>query len=286
MRIILLPLTTTTRMVIAQRTGYTAVIAANPRRIDDKLTLRAHKMWADWESSSTWWKKQVTKWGNKAMDNISYEEWSLKGIPRAPPGLLMQSPKKWWEVWRSSGENATPEEIEGLVSGKVALVFPPRHINADEVAPILRKFAVSKQPYHLKMMLIYGAVSPLTLPVALLPVIPNIPGFYCLYRMWSHWKAYEGAKVLDRIVSEDKYILEPSYTLESALKPAPGPEDAPLRATSTGEETLLDSSQVKAVSEALDAPELEGELNRAIVQTRERITKENNEAAKITPPEK
>lgn len=176
MRLILLPLTTTSRMIIAQRTGHTAYVALKPTRLDDKLTLRAHNMWAGWEVSSTWWKKQITHWGNKAMDNISYEEWSLKGVPRAPPGLFATKPKMWWEFWRSDNTAHDPREVEGLVSGRVAIVFPPNLVKENEVANAVREFAVKKQPYHLKMMLIYGAVSPLTLPVALLPVIPNLPG--------------------------------------------------------------------------------------------------------------
>jgi hypothetical protein len=31
-------------------------------------------------------------------------------------------------------------------------------------------------------------IMPFTAPFMLIPVIPNLPFFYVLYRAWSHWK--------------------------------------------------------------------------------------------------
>lgn len=44
---------------------------------------------------------------------------------------------------------------------------------------------------------------PFTLPVAALPVLPNLPGFYVAFRAYSHWKALQGATWLSKTIGEE-----------------------------------------------------------------------------------
>ena len=44
--------------------------------------------------------------------------------------------------------------------------------------------------------------------------IPNIPGFYLLFRAWSHWRALYGAKHLDFLVKQNLIDPKPSYLLD------------------------------------------------------------------------
>lgn len=43
-------------------------------------------------------------------------------------------------------------------------------------------------------MVQYLLLLPLTLPLAILPIMPNVPGFYLMYRAWCSYQALEGAK--------------------------------------------------------------------------------------------
>ena len=40
----------------------------------------------------------------------------------------------------------------------------------------------------------------MTFPFALIPVIPNFPFFYILWRAWSHYKAWRGASYLESLL--------------------------------------------------------------------------------------
>ena len=42
--------------------------------------LRAQKTWADWGKSETKWKSKTVEIGNKLLDKIDWEEYSLKTI--------------------------------------------------------------------------------------------------------------------------------------------------------------------------------------------------------------
>ncbi|KAJ8101173.1 mitochondrial K+-H+ exchange-related-domain-containing protein [Lipomyces tetrasporus] len=278
MRIIILPLSTASRLVIAQRTSSHAL----PPRFDDRLAQRAHNMWTTWESSTTWWKIKVTKWGNAAMDRIPYDEWSLKGVPRPPAGLLPTHPKKWWEFWKRNDDlrDRNLRDREFLMQSKrVPLVYPPGLIKDHEAAEFVRQLAEKGLPYHFKYMVLSLVGAPLTLPVALIPLIPNIPGFYLLYRAWSHWKAWEGAKVLKRIVDENKFVLEPSHVIEAVYR-SEAPMVVDLPGGSKGEKMLLEDSQVTTLAKAMDAEEVQAELHRALAQVRVRIKKEAQQKMK------
>ncbi|KAK9239737.1 mitochondrial K+-H+ exchange-related-domain-containing protein [Lipomyces kononenkoae] len=267
MRIIVLPLSTSSRLIITQRTAAHAL----PPRLDDRLAKRAHTIWTNWENSNTAWKIKVTKWGNAAMDRIPYAEWSLKGVPRAPVGLFPSRPKKWWEFWK---HNEGFQDGKALVGTKrVPLVYPPHLIKEHEAVDSVRQLAEKGLPHHFKYMLLSLGGLPLTLPVAVLPLIPNIPGFYLLYRVWSHWKAWEGAKLLKRIVDESKFVMEPSHAIEGVYH-SEAPIISDLPDNPTGEKMLLQDSQVYTLAKAMDADEVQAELHRALAQVRGRIKKE------------
>lgn len=118
----------------------------------------------------------MTTYGNKALSRIPYEEWGLKTIPP-----LSQK--------RKDAELSQQERVEVL--------FPSLFLKQDKVLETCKQLAAERQPLHRKRMIWSAIGAPLTLPFALLPVIPNIPGFYLLFRAWSHWRgtlSCEGTK--------------------------------------------------------------------------------------------
>jgi hypothetical protein len=50
---------------------------------------------------------------------------------------------------------------------------------------------------------------PLTWPFAIIPVIPNFPMFYVIWRAWSHYKAWRGAVYLEQLL-QSGLIVEKS----------------------------------------------------------------------------
>lgn len=127
--------------------------------------------------------------------------------------------------------------------------------------------------------------------------IPNIPFFYLAYRAWSHWRALTGGKHIQFLLKnqllnhQPSPILDEVYAKQSLSLPStpdstakPGepknthpnmPEDA----QPTGEVMLLDQTSGKKMTQALELPQLEVELERAIWQVEQAIQKQNTERA-------
>lgn len=57
--------------------------------------------------------------------------------------------------------------------------------------------------------------SPITWPVAIIPVIPNFPLFYVLWRAWSHYKAWRGATYLEAVLKAGMITEKESSTLDN-----------------------------------------------------------------------
>jgi len=129
--------------------------------------------------------------------------------------------------------------------------------------------------------------------------IPNLPFFYLVYRAWSHWRALAGGKhieflvnnnlltltpspILDAVYSEQKSLLPstPEPTTDSSPVNNPDPSSSPNGAQHpNGETMLLSQAEGKKMTQALDLPQLEVELERAIWQVETAIKKRSAEVA-------
>ncbi|GFF51838.1 uncharacterized protein C23H3.12c [Aspergillus udagawae] len=235
----------------------------------DRVTNKAAETWAKWEEADKGWKKHLVTWGNKVQQRIPFEEWGLKSIP---------SLKAQRRLDKSSETK------------KVDVLFPGNAIKADKLRSILRKIATERQDLHRRKMWWSLIAAPFTAPVALIPVVPNIPFFYLAYRGWSHWRALNGSKHLEYLVEKDllKPISFPGLEQLYAKRVARvlGNNDSEKSASSMVEEVersedrlLLDMADAKKLASILDAPELALEAERAIFQVGESL-KAQHQAAK------
>ena len=60
--------------------------------------------------------------------------------------------------------------------------------------------------------------APLTAPFAIIPIIPNFPFFYVLWRAWSHYKAWKGAEYLEDLLKLGMIVEKPSKDLDAVYK--------------------------------------------------------------------
>lgn len=117
----------------------------------DRGTIRAAKLWADWETKDSGWRKKVVDWGNKALKKIPYEEWGLKSIP--PLSARRQA-----------------EELEAG-QATVEVSFPSGVIPVNEVSELLWRLGTERESLHKSRMVYCFIGMPITAPVALLPVL-------------------------------------------------------------------------------------------------------------------
>ncbi|KAL0143065.1 mitochondrial K+-H+ exchange-related-domain-containing protein [Mucor lusitanicus] len=134
---------------------------------------------------------------------------------------------------------------------------------------------------------------PLACTFVVVPLIPNIPLAYNLFRLYSHYKAWKGAEHLESLSSYGslKYVNDvhldtifdkkqlvsaedivfPSEIHEAFQK---SPNKPDLVAMEQDLEGVLNSNNIKQLVEELQVPGLEMELNRARLQILKAIATE------------
>jgi hypothetical protein len=130
--------------------------------------------------------------------------------------------------------------------------------------------------------------------------VPNIPGFYVLFRAWSHWRALSGAKHLDFLASNLLLDPVPDISLSKAYYGAerrlnrlavPVPSSSPPSTATTkeaGEATsepdflLLDETASREIADMFGVPELQVEIERAVEQVSKQLSSQNTSESKPT----
>jgi len=207
--------------------------------------------------------------GNVALKRIPYEEWGLKSIHPL----------------------SARKKEEALASKKeVQVSFPSALIPEQKVLDLLRTLGTERQALHKKRMIYSFIGMPISAPFALIPIVPNLPFFYLVYRAWSHWRALSGGTTIKFLLDNNLIRPTPSRILEDIysaqiVQPTSehvlinkSPEKAlktpDLQETEAEESMVLSKSSSKAIAEALDIPELEVELDRAIWQVETKLEEE------------
>ncbi|KAI2623490.1 mitochondrial K+-H+ exchange-related-domain-containing protein [Hypomontagnella submonticulosa] len=272
MRFFLLPISTRRTLLYCQKLQ---VLPTEKQTLLDKATIRAAKLWANWEKKEKGWQKKVVVYGNYLLRRIPYEEWSLKSVPPL---------------------STRRREEEILGKDKNYLIFPETLIPTTKAVNVLQTLGTERESLHRTRMIWCFVGMPISAPFALVPVIPNLPFFYLVYRAWSHWRALAGGKHIQFLCQRNLLSLAPSPVLDSIysrlLPPDFTPKEpitntekanSPASKSSKGaeEETmLLSQKNGRELVKVLEIPELEVEVERAIWQVETAIQKEREEKAK------
>ncbi|KAK7178549.1 hypothetical protein DPSP01_014021 [Paraphaeosphaeria sporulosa] len=289
MRLFLLPVSTRRSLIYCEKLHDKA---ASERGYLDKLTNKASETWVAWESDAKAplnWKKRVTHMGNQALNRIPFEEWGLKTLPALTPRrkLAITEGTEKWQV-----------------------IYPGQYLHKERVPEILKQLAKEKQGMYRSKMLWSIVAMPFTAPFALIPVIPNLPFFYFVYRAYSYWKALAGSKHLEFLLQHNLPTPNPSTELDEAYtaglmyptrdisRAAPTPTkeqsekvaDVVESLTNGGKEDVmvLQRWNGKLIAEQFHLPDMEVEIERAVeqveqsIKARDKLVEEKLELEKAT----
>ncbi|KAI6114375.1 mitochondrial K+-H+ exchange-related-domain-containing protein, partial [Pisolithus sp. B1] len=156
--------------------------------------------------------------GERLVDRIDFEELALKGVdPSLAPSLR--------NVAGLSGSNQKGEQ---LPPGGIPLIYPPSvysslptPLSDENVHPSLshlRMLLDSRGPRHRRGFYLWMLISPLTIPFTIIPVIPNIPFFFCAWRSWSHYRAYKSSQYLSSLIDQGFVHPEPNRELDNIYR--------------------------------------------------------------------
>ncbi|KAJ1736099.1 hypothetical protein LPJ61_000148 [Coemansia biformis] len=169
-------------------------VNAVPTRMT-RWALKASGKWNQWAAyPRESWRGRIYTYGESLMDRIDFKEYFLKEIPTKSEGHLVT---------------------------KVDIVAPAL-LGKSEIVSELRALVQRQEPYHGRWMKYCCYLLPLTSLFTVVPVIPNFPFFYNLFRVYSHYKARHGAQhllhVLDRGTYEIVYDSELSRWYQGAAE--------------------------------------------------------------------
>lgn len=245
MRIFYLPVTAQRRLIFCQKSD-APLVRAKPR-LDDRLATRLARVWDRFEQSDRRWKQVVTTWVDKLLDTVPFEENGLRSVP----------PRHTRK--RQLKDKSHISEKEAIRSGQVRdlepvpLVFPATAgLTFAEAQTNVGTAALQGLKTHRRQMLWCLAGLPLTLPLSINPLLPNIPGIYLTYRLWANYRAYKAAQNLEYLVRHRQFRGAPLPALDTAYAEYPLPMTALLAAR---------------ISDIFDDKTLDRELQQAIRQT-------------------
>ena len=254
MRLFLLPISTRRALVYCQK-----VTKKPPTELSyiDRATKKAVDTWAGWEQKEKGWQKMVTKYGNQGLQRIPYEEWGLKSFPPLTHSI-------------QADDMAMMEEGK-----RFDVVYPANIMNHEDAPLVLSRLAKERKQFHWRRFIGCLIGMPITVPFALVPVIPNIPFFYLAFRCWSHWRALRGSDHLDFMLDHRilRFISTPE--IENIYKTvAPDHQHSyqfvmrnqVLDGEEPKELLLLTPRSHVAISRDLQVPELNLEVERAVMQ--------------------
>ncbi|KAI9711655.1 MAG: hypothetical protein M1812_007088 [Candelaria pacifica] len=284
MRLFLLPISTRRTLIYCQRLNQQL---SSELTYVDKITTKAATIWVSWEKGDKKWQHTVTRYGNKALRRIPFEEWGLKSIPPL-----------------SARKEA--EKLKG--KEKVEVIFPGSYVKEDRIGEVLMRIGTERQGLHKKWMW-WSVVG---MPIKYL-IFPSSTSSFELGRIgavsprqfpYTHMLlmelAFSGSKHLEFILDKSLYNSYPSPALDVLYTAGlinkarhnhnaesdPIKDDKRVETTQDSsepqempEKMLLQQWNGKLIAQALEVPELEVELERAIWQVEESL-KANEELEK------
>ncbi|KAF8171935.1 mitochondrial K+-H+ exchange-related-domain-containing protein [Mycena galopus ATCC 62051] len=224
-------------------------------------------MWSGWGNAKTGtWRFRVFEFGERFLDRLDFEEGALKRIDvkNAPPASV---PKDLTGVELEEAEAAWAKL-------QVPLVYPPSISSGPSALSDLRNILQTRIPQHNRGFWTFLLIAPLTAPFMIVPIIPNLPFFFCAWRAWSHYQALRGARHVDALLQNGKIIPTPDTTLDAVYAEAAADSkeaDTPANSKNTGRMIVTRGSLQHAMRALEMKPDEAKDVLRAYEQAMNRI---------------
>ncbi|KAI7887597.1 mitochondrial K+-H+ exchange-related-domain-containing protein [Mucor mucedo] len=204
------------------------------------------------------WKKKLHDRGTNVMNQLDYQEWFFKSVP---------------------GKSEMEQALDKVI------IHHPSVLKGEVLDSELKDLLKKRVPYHKKYMYYSAYWVPVTCTFVIVPLVPNIPLAYNLFRLYSHYKAYKGAEhlqslsdggqlqftpneAIDGVLTNICFAAEQDIKFPNAIEQAfqQSPNKPDLLSLQQDIPGVLTESHIKQLVERLQVPGLEMELNRARFQ--------------------
>jgi len=224
-------------------------------------------LWACWFHFANQFK--FFTYGERLVDRVDFEELALKGVdPSMGPKISRP---------RSPSKDQKNTALIPLVHPRIVGTSPLAH---------LEMILTRRTPRHRKGFFTWMLLAPLTAPFMLIPVIPNFPFFFCVWRSWSHYRAYKASDYLRSLLKRGAIVPHLDANLDYIYGRSAPPDAIPNETKSISEGTkeegsgteekkvLLGRDAVPHILELYGLPEsAASDIYRAVEQASARLRK-------------
>lgn len=281
--VIALPITTQKSYIYCHHKP--SILAPNHRnkfpiitKLENKALGLVHKGWHKLSSSKFIVNVKVTQFARKIVDSIHYEETSLRSFP-SKASMIREIDQQETQELESTHNTLIQKQIDDLKIPESQIkpipLYHPQFMNANSILSQLYRFRDDSYSAHLKYTILCGLGIPLSLPFALVPIIPNIPGFYFAYRFYCNIKALLGIKHLEYLlqgfnnddpsIGSNRLRFEAINDIDKIYQQSPPPSTTKL------ETLVITADIIEDLTRHLNLPELKDGLTKALAQETRRL---------------
>lgn len=153
-------------------------------------------------------------------------------------------------------------------------IYHPSFQDPRSILGQLERFRDESYLSHVKYAAICAVGVPISMPFALVPVVPNVPGFYLAYRLYCNVKLLLGAKHLAYLLERD---VSGNDTTHMAFSKLPSLDAVYDGTTVEGPERVVLSEEGISRIVDLGFGDLEEDLKKALKQETKRLRKQDTE---------
>lgn len=257
-------------------------------KAENKVVSLAIKGWNKLENSKVSINQKIVVFIRRLLSSIPYDENCLRSFPRKSV-MIREINEEHQESLPKVVLTADIEsDVVSLDQLKPIPVYHPRFQEPQAILSQMHEFRSSLTAYHKKWAYLCALGIPLSLPAALIPVLPNVPGFYFAYRLYCHLQALRGAGNLGYLLesnSADDTIEDTTHLTFSSVPGLDNPYLASGLFEKIKEENLEESERLLINPEIIDQlcesthlHQVKDDLLRALAQESRRLKKSLEES--------
>ncbi|CAH2355089.1 hypothetical protein CLIB1423_21S01574 [[Candida] railenensis] len=257
-------------------------------KLENKLVSLATKGWDKMNSSNLTVNKRIIKLVKRLLNTIPYEESCLKSFP-SQSTMIREINEESTDKARALIPSQIEEEQIATDQLKPIPFYHPSFQKPSTILSQLHDFRNDARSKHLKYAGLCAIGVPLSLPFALIPVIPNVPGLYLSYRLYCNIKALVGVKHLDYLLERkgiagntrnddvsntDHVAFERNLYMDSIYKLGNTSKELEVESVQEEERVIITKEIIDTLCSKLELPQLKEDLLKALKQEIAKLEKD------------
>ncbi|GEQ72302.1 hypothetical protein JCM33374_g5989 [Metschnikowia sp. JCM 33374] len=250
---------------------------------EKKLVGLAVKAWDKLVSSDIAINKKIVALVSRLLNSIPYNENCLRSFPSKEAMVRETAASQSHDLPRAIMTSEIDQKNLSVDQLKPIPVYHPKIQDPHATLSQMHHFKTELTAHHRKWAIVCAIGIPVSLPLALIPVAPNVPGFYLAYRLYCHLQALRGAKNLGFLIENNSTSVEEKHQSDDSIASThlKFQHSSDLDGAFVGvephsgvqEQMLLDSTTVDKLVETTGLVEIKEDLYRAFKQESKRLDK-------------